>query len=157
MVQSPCCPRDSQESSPVPQFKSVNFSVLSLLLKLLFIVSRALHNCPLTSFLKSSIPTLLLFCFIQISYNPPHSFLKDFRLLDTLFYLPGLSWWHNGKETACHFRRLWRLGFDPWVGKIPWSRKWQPLQYTCLENSMERGAWWATVYGVVKGQTQLST
>ena len=31
-----------------------------------------------------------------------------------------------------------------------------PLQYSCLENSMERGAWWATVYGVAKSQTRLS-
>ena len=31
-----------------------------------------------------------------------------------------------------------------------------PLQDSCLENSMERGAWWAIVYGVAKSQTQLS-
>ena len=31
--------------------------------------------------------------------------------------------------------------FDPWIGKIPWRRKWQPLQYSCLENPMDRGAW----------------
>ena len=32
---------------------------------------------------------------------------------------------------------------DPWVGKIPWRRKWQPNQYSCLENSMDRGTWLA--------------
>ena len=32
-----------------------------------------------------------------------------------------------------------------------------PLQYSCLENSMDRGAWWATVHGVPKTQTQLAT
>ena len=31
-----------------------------------------------------------------------------------------------GKESACQCRRLRRCGFDPWVGKIPWRRKWQP-------------------------------
>ena len=31
-----------------------------------------------------------------------------------------------GKESACQWRRHGRCGFDPWVGKIPWSRKWQP-------------------------------
>ena len=36
-----------------------------------------------------------------------------------------------------------RHGFDPWVGKIPWRRAWQP---TCLENAMDRGAWWAIVH-----------
>ena len=49
-----------------------------------------------------------------------------------------------------------RPGFDPWVGKIPWGRKWQPLQYPCLENPMDGGAWWATVHGVAQGWTRLS-
>ena len=31
-----------------------------------------------------------------------------------------------------------------------------PLQYSCLENLMDRGAWWATVHGVTKSQTRLS-
>ena len=34
--------------------------------------------------------------------------------------------WHSGKESACQCRRCKRHGFDPWVGKIPWSRQWQP-------------------------------
>ena len=38
----------------------------------------------------------------------------------------GTSRWCSGKEFACWCRRHKRLGFDPWVGKIPWSRKWQP-------------------------------
>ena len=33
----------------------------------------------------------------------------------------------SGKEPACQCRRCKRLGFDPWVGKIPWWRKWQPI------------------------------
>ena len=32
----------------------------------------------------------------------------------------------SGKETTCQCRRLKRCGFDPWLGKIPWRRKWQP-------------------------------
>ena len=32
----------------------------------------------------------------------------------------------SGEAPACPCRRLRRLGFDPWVGKIPWRRKWQP-------------------------------
>ena len=35
----------------------------------------------------------------------------------------GLPWWHSGKESAC---QCIRFVFNPWVGKIPWSRKWQP-------------------------------
>ena len=41
-------------------------------------------------------------------------------------YLTGLPRWHNGKGSACQFRRCKRQGFDFWVGKIPWRRKWQP-------------------------------
>ena len=39
---------------------------------------------------------------------------------------------------------------------IPWNRACNLLQYSCLENPMDRGAWWATVYRVAKSQTQLS-
>ena len=61
--------------------------------------------------------------------------------------------WHSGKESACQYRRH---GFNLWVKKIPWRRKWQPLQYSCLENPMDRGAWWAADHGVVKSRTRLS-
>ena len=49
-----------------------------------------------------------------------------------------------------------RCGFDPWVGKIPWNRKWKPTPVFLLENPMDRGAWGATVHGVTKNGTQLS-
>ena len=41
-------------------------------------------------------------------------------------------------------------------GKIPWRRQWHPLQYSCLGNPMDCGAWWATVHGVPKSQKQPS-
>ena len=37
--------------------------------------------------------------------------------------MKGLLWWLSGKESACQCNRH---GFSPWVGKIPWRRKWQP-------------------------------
>ena len=46
--------------------------------------------------------------------------------------------------------------FDPWVWNILWSRKWHSTPVFLLENSMARGAWWATVHGVSKSRTQLS-
>ena len=46
-----------------------------------------------------------------------------------------------------------RHGFDPWVRKIPWRRKWNPTPVFLLENPMEREAWWtAIVHGVTKSQ-----
>ena len=38
----------------------------------------------------------------------------------------GFPRWHTGKESTCQYRRCKRCGFDPWVGKILWSGKWQP-------------------------------
>ena len=47
-----------------------------------------------------------------------------------------------------------RQGFDPWVRKIPWRRKWQPT-LVFLGNPMDRGAWQATVHRIAESQTQL--
>ena len=38
----------------------------------------------------------------------------------------GLPSWCSGKETTCQCRRCKRPGFDPWVRKMPWRRRWQP-------------------------------
>ena len=59
------------------------------------------------------------------------------------------------KEPACQSRRHKRHRFDPWVGKIPWRRHSNALQYSCLENPMDRGAWQATVHRVTQSWTQL--
>ena len=57
----------------------------------------------------------------------------------------------RGKEPARHETR----GFVPWVGKIsPGGGNGNPLQCSCLENPTDRGAWWATVHGLLKSQTR---
>ena len=61
--------------------------------------------------------------------------------------------WCSGKESTCQGRRHKRCGFNPWIGKIPWVGKGNPLQYSCLENLMDRGVLRATVHGVTKNQT----
>ena len=43
------------------------------------------------------------------------------------------------------------------AGRSPQKVNGYPLQYSCLGNPMDRGAWWATVHGVAKNSTQLST
>ena len=55
-----------------------------------------------------------------------------------------------GKESACQCRRHKRHGFNPWVGKISWSRKWKPIPVFLLEKSHGGGAWKAAVHGVAK-------
>ena len=63
---------------------------------------------------------------------------------------PGGS---DGKESACS-------AGDPssilGLGRSPGKGNGNPLQYSCLEDPMDRGAWWATVHGVVRSWTRLS-
>ena len=52
----------------------------------------------------------------------------------------------GGKEPACQCRRCKRRRFDPGSGRSPGGGHSNPLQYSCLENLIERGAWQATVH-----------
>ena len=56
------------------------------------------------------------------------------------------------KESACN---VGDPGLIPRLGRSPVEGHGNPLQYSCMENPMDRGAWWATVHGVPKSQTQL--
>ena len=58
-----------------------------------------------------------------------------------------------GKESACS---AGDLGLIPGLGRSPGEGNGNPLQYPCLENLMDRGAWWATDHGVTKSWTQQS-
>ena len=57
---------------------------------------------------------------------------------------PGGS---DGKESACH---VGILGATPGLGRSPGRGRGNPLQYSCLESLMDRGAWWAIVHGIAK-------
>ena len=60
---------------------------------------------------------------------------------------PGGS---DNKESACN---AGDPGLIPVSGRSPGEGNGNPLQYSCLENSMDKGAWWATVYGATKSRT----
>ena len=49
------------------------------------------------------------------------------------------------------------VGSIPGLGRSPGGGNGNPFQYSCLENSMDRGVWWATVHEATKSQTRLST
>ena len=53
----------------------------------------------------------------------------------------------DGKESACNAEDL---GSIPGLGRSLGEGNGNPLQYSCLENSMDKGAWWATVHGVTE-------
>ena len=68
-------------------------------------------------------------------------FLKDF---------PG------GSDSKASVYNVGDLGLIPGPGRSPGEGNGNPLQYCCLENPMDRGAWQATVHGVAKSRTRLS-
>ena len=63
---------------------------------------------------------------------------------------PGDS---DSKESACNAGDLSSI---PGLGRSPGEGEGNPLQYSCLKNPMDRGAWQAIVHGLAKSQTQLS-
>ena len=72
---------------------------------------------------------------------------------NTLHTLPkGLPWWLNGKELSAN---TGDLGLIPGLQRSPGIGNGNPLQYSCLRNPMDRGAWRAAVHGVTKTWTQL--
>ena len=57
------------------------------------------------------------------------------------------SHWLRGQESACN---TGDMDLIPRLGRSPGERNSNPLQYSCLKNSMDRGSWWATVHGVLR-------
>ena len=70
--------------------------------------------------------------------------------LDPFWCFSGSS---AGKESACN---PGDLGLIPGLGRSPGGGHDNPLKYSCLENSMDRGAWRAIVHGVTQSQAPLS-
>ena len=64
----------------------------------------------------------------------------------------GFPWWLSSKEIACN---TGDAGSLPESGRSPGEGHGHPLQYSCLENPMDRGVWQAAVHGVAKSWTQL--
>ena len=62
----------------------------------------------------------------------------------------------GGSDGKASVYKAGDLGSSPGLGRYPGEGNGNPLQYYCLENPMDRGAWYATVYGVTKSQTRLS-
>ena len=73
--------------------------------------------------------------------------------VQSLCYPWGFPGDSDGKESACN---AGDLGSVPGSGRSPGEGNGYLLQYSCLENSIDRGAWQTTVHGVTKSQAQLS-
>ena len=99
-------------------------------LNFLLFSTSSFHFSSLTWFLKHKAHFYLRACSLQLEH---HSFIQDFPR--------GLG----GKESACNPGDLCSI---PGLGRSPGEGNGNPLQYSCLENPVERGAWWATVMGL---------
>ena len=73
-----------------------------------------------------------------------------------LLIISGLPVSSLVKNPPANSRDAVDMGSIPESGRSPGGGNGNPLQYSCLENPMDRGAWQATVHGVTKIQTQLS-
>ena len=71
-------------------------------------------------------------------------------------YLSGGKRFYGGSDSKVSAHNAGDLGLIPGLGRSPGEGNGNPLQYSCLENSKDGGAWWAKVHGVAKSRTQLS-
>ena len=81
------------------------------------------------------------------------------RTLHSYYPIYGLLWhldFPGGSEVKMSACNAGDLSSVPGLERSPGEGNGNPLQYSCLENPMDVGAWWATVHGVTKSQTQLS-
>ena len=83
-------------------------------------------------------------------FNILSSIILTQTLTSSILGFPGGS---DGKESAYNAEDM---GSIPELGRSPGEGNSNPLQYSCLENTMDRGAGWATVHGVTKSRTRLS-
>ena len=124
-------------TSNLPWFMDLTFQVP---MRYCSLQHRTLLQSPVTStagycFCFGSIPSLFLELFLHWNINSKGG--------------------TNGKEPACHCRSCKRGRFDAWGRISPGGGLGNPLQYSCLENRMDRGAWCVIVHRVAESQTQL--
>ena len=99
---------------------------------------------------------LWLILFVHVFFLFP----KFFSIADIILHLERKVVLDvSGKKSACNAgdgRDTYYMSSVSGLGRSPGEGNGNPLQYSCLENPMDRGAWWAVVHGVAKSWTQLN-
>ena len=75
---------------------------------------------------------------------------------NVFFCKKGLPWWHSGKESVCSAGGAGDVNSIPMSARSPGRGNGNPLQCFCLRNPMDRGVWWATIWGHKDPRPQLS-
>ena len=125
------------------------------------------YFCILATFKWELQPLLALEPTLTASMPKTKTDLLFLLQLEQFGVRKGLMWMHSmsmysfpgsasGKEPAHQGRRRRRCGFGPGSGRSPGGRNDNLFQYSCVENPMNRGTWWATVHGVPKNWAWLS-
>ena len=113
------------------------------------------HKVPLPPCVQNSFSSLFRFgCWI-IEFNSEFSFFFIAKPIAVIFSVivvfPIVSVIKSPPANARD------VGLIPGLGRSPREGNGNPLQYSCLENPMDRGAWWATIHRVTKSWTWMST
>ena len=87
---------------------------------------------------------------LRYHHTGKQNYTTTYLYTTTFFGFPGGS---EVKASACN---AGDLGLIPGLGKYPGEGNGNPLQYSCLKNPMDGGAWWTTVHGVAESRTRLS-
>ena len=80
-------------------------------------------------------------CLFWISFPFRSSYIST--TLTNYYSQFGLSWWLNGKESVNNVGVVGDVSLIPGLGRSPGGGQGKPFQYSCLENCMDREAWWA--------------
>ena len=91
---------------------------------------------------------------IPLRWGPERWGLKKYKFwLKQLVLVTGLPKWCSGKESAYNAGDAGETGSIPESGISPGGGNGNPLQYSCLKNPMDRGAWWTTAQRVTESDT----
>ena len=143
-----CCFLWLEISSPIIAFPLPPSNLCSntgLCLTTLFKISK-----PIPPVKPSTPSALLLYSVLKPCFH------LTYCILVLLYYVHGLPMWCSGKEPACQCGSARDTSSIAGSGRCPGGANGHPLQYSCLENSTDRGAWLATVHVVTKSQIWLN-
>ena len=84
-------------------------------------------------------------------YTHTHTYIYIYTIIITIY---RLLWWLKSVRICL---QCWRPRSNPWSVRSPGEGNDSPLQYSCLEEPLDKGAWWATVQGAAKVRQDLVT
>ena len=93
-----------------------------------------------------------LYCILDSAYNWNYSGFLSYSVFLYTSTTLGFPVWLFGSDSRESICNAADPGLIPWSGRSPGERNGYPLQYSCLENSVDRRAWWATVHGILQAR-----